>query len=221
MRVLVDTLLEGRCPDARQSEEYLRLIARENQRLSRLIDNFLTFSRMERNKRTFELAAVDLADVVQMAADPIHERFASPLCRLNLDVPAQLPAIIGDRDALVTVILNLLDNAYKYTPDEKHIRLRAYPDGDCVCLEVSDNGIGMSRRAMRRIFDRFYQVDQTLSRKAGGCGLGLSIVKFIVEAHGGRIDVVSQLSVGSAFTVRLPAARSADIIPEASVSHGQ
>jgi signal transduction histidine kinase len=112
--------------------------------------------------------------------------------------------ITGDQDALVTVLLNLLDNAFKYSADEKHIVLRAYAADKNICLEVEDNGVGLSRRAVKKIFDRFYQVDQSLSRETGGCGLGLSIVKFIIDAHKGKIDVESQPGKGSTFTVKLP-----------------
>lgn len=206
MRVLVDTLREGRCADPRQAGEYFDLIAKENERLSRLIDNFLTFSRMERNKRAFEFAPVALADAVAAAVEAVGERFSSPDARLEVDVPADLPRVRADRDALVTVLLNLLDNAWKYSGDRKQVKLRAYAARGFVCVEVSDNGVGLSRRAAGRIFDKFYQVDQTLSRKAGGCGLGLAIVKFILEAHGGTISVKSQPGRGSTFTIRLPAA---------------
>jgi signal transduction histidine kinase len=112
------------------------------------------------------------------------------------------------------VLLNLLDNAYKYTEGEKYIELRVTrPRDDMVCFSVSDNGIGLSRAAARRVFERFYQVDHTLSRRASGCGLGLSIVKYIVYAHGGEVDVQSQLGQGSVFSVSLPAVRVAVMHP--------
>jgi signal transduction histidine kinase len=206
MRVLVDTLREGRCAHARQPAEYLDLIARENERLSRLIDNFLTFSRMERNKRAFDFAVMDVRGAVDAAVAAVRDRFASPDARLDVELPDQPMPVRADRDALVTVLLNLLDNAWKYSDDRKAVRVRAVAaDGD-VRIEISDNGVGLSRRAQRRIFDRFYQVDRTLSRKAGGCGLGLSIVKFIVDAHGGTVHVRSRPGEGSTFTVSLPAA---------------
>jgi len=206
MRVLVDTLREGRCTDSKQAGEYFELIAKENERLSRLIDNFLTFSRMERNKRAFDFTAVDIAEAVQAAADATSERFSSPQARLDMDLPGDLPHVRADRDAIVTVILNLLDNAWKYSGDIKAIQVRAYPVDGSVFIDVSDNGVGMSRREMNRIFDKFYQVDQTLARKASGCGLGLSIVKFILDAHGGAITVKSQPGKGSTFTIQLPVA---------------
>jgi signal transduction histidine kinase len=230
MRVLVDTLLEGRCAGPEQEREYLRLIAGENQRLTRLIDNFLNFSRMERNRHAFEFAEVKPDEVVRAAAESVRERFTAPHCRLEVDAPPDLPPIIADRDALVTVLLNLLDNAWKYSGEVKEVSVRARfvvapslagqacrgltagakvcPDGHTtsgeLVLTVQDNGIGLSRRQIRRIFQPFYQADRSLSRRAGGCGLGLSIVRFIVRAHGGRVEVASEPGKGSVFTVRLP-----------------
>ena len=208
MRVLVDTLLEGTYRDQQQAREYLQLVAKENERLSRLIDNFLTFSRMERNKKAFDLAEVRPEEVVNVAAEVARSKFGTGGCRFDLNIAPGLPTISADRDAMVTVVLNLLDNAYKYSEGDRHIELRAFEADGRVCFEVRDNGIGLSRRAVRKVFDRFYQVDQTLSRNAGGCGLGLSIVKFIVNAHGGSVDVKSQPGRGSTFTVRVPASRT-------------
>ena len=205
MRVLVDTLLERTYHDHQQAGEYLRLISKENERLSHLIDNFLTFSRMERNKGAFEFQEVGPGEIAMAAAELVRGKFESHGCRFDVDIADGLPALIGDRDALITVLLNLLDNAFKYSENDWRIVLRAYLDGGSICFEVRDNGVGMSRRAVRKIFDRFYQVDRSLSRSAGGCGLGLSIVKFIVDAHGGSIDVKSQPGKGSTFTVKLPA----------------
>ncbi len=210
MRVLVDTLLEGRCAGPAQEREYLRLIAGENQRLTRLIDNFLNFSRMERNRHAFEFAEVKLDEVVREAADSVRERFSAPHCRLELDVPPDLPAIVADRDALLTVLLNLLDNAWKYSGEKKEVSVRARAADGEVILSVEDNGIGLTHRQIRRIFEPFYQVDQSLSRRAGGCGLGLSIVRFIVRAHGGQVAAASEPGKGSAFMVRLPIAGPAD-----------
>jgi signal transduction histidine kinase len=112
--------------------------------------------------------------------------------------------IHADADGIITVLVNLLDNAYKYTNTNKEIRLNVYEQNGFVCLAVTDNGIGLGARAQKKIFNRFYQVDSRLSRRAEGCGLGLSIVKFIVDAHKGNIEVESQSGRGSTFTVKLP-----------------
>jgi len=204
MRVLVDTLLAGRVTDSDRAEEYLRMIATENHRLSRLIDNFLTFSRMERNKRAFELAETRIDEVLDVAVGAVGERFSGPGCRLEVHQDDDLPAVIADADALVIVLTNLLDNAWKYTGGEKHVTVRAYAENGHVCLAVTDNGVGLSRRSARKVFQRFYQVDRSLTRAVGGIGLGLSIVKFIVDAHGGDVEVGSRLGEGSTFTVKLP-----------------
>lgn len=206
MRLLVDTLLDDERFDERKVHEYLQLIANENARLSRLIDNFLTFSRMQRNKRAFNMAEVEASEIANTAVEAAGERFNAAQCRLDVEVAPVLPRIVADTDALVTVVINLLDNAYKYTEDDKRIKLRTYANGAYVCFEVQDNGIGLSRRAAKKVFDRFYQADQRLSRAGSGCGLGLSIVQFIVTAHGGSVSVDSEPGRGSTFTVSIPVA---------------
>ena len=203
-RLFIDTLLEGRCRDEQQQREYLELIARENKRLSRLIDNFLTFSRMERNKKSFKFEDVEPARIANIATDAVRENYASSGCRLSVEIADDLPPVVADEDAMVTVLLNLLDNACKYSNGEKRIDLHVFKDAEAVCFEVKDNGIGMAKRELSKIMDRFYQVDQSLTRKVGGAGLGLSIVQFIAEAHGATIDVESELGNGSVFTVKTP-----------------
>ncbi|MEM8934286.1 MAG: HAMP domain-containing sensor histidine kinase, partial [Acidobacteriota bacterium] len=206
MRLLVDTLIDNGVDDRARVREYLHLIAQENSRLSRLVDNFLTFSRLEQQRQHFDREPVAPADVVADAANSVGERFRAAGCRFDVEVEDDLPLVLGDHDALVTVLLNLLDNAFKYSDeDEQRILLCAHRDGNQIGFAVRDHGIGLSRRASGKIFERFYQVDQSLSRPGSGCGLGLSIVRLIVRAHHGTIDVESRLGVGSTFTVRLPA----------------
>ena len=207
MRLLVDTLLEGNVRDEAQANEYLRLTVKENERLSRMIENFLTFSRMERNKMAFTIVDTKPAAIASDAIESVKTKFAAHNCHLAVDFADDLPEMQADHDAIVTVLINLLDNACKYTTDDKRVSLRIFSDDGFVCFVVSDNGIGLARRHLRRIFDRFYQVDSSLARKAEGCGLGLSIVKFIVDAHKGKITVESKPGKGSAFTVRLPIGR--------------
>ncbi len=203
MRVLVDTLLEGNYKDQQQVQEYLELTSKENERLSRLIDNFLTFSRMERNKQAFEVVQTNPAVIARGAAEAVKTKFANRRCKFEVNISEDLPYVMADRDAMVTVLVNLLDNAYKYSYDDKKIMLRVYSQDDSVCFSVSDNGTGMSNRAVKKIFNRFYQVDRSLSRRAEGCGLGLSIAKFIADAHKGSISVDSKPGEGSTFTICL------------------
>ncbi|MCL5281711.1 MAG: HAMP domain-containing histidine kinase [Planctomycetes bacterium] len=209
MRVLVDTLLEGNYRDQSQVTEYLQLVSRENERLSRLIDNFLTFSRMERNKQAFQMRPVSPVSIAHAAAEAVKTKLGRGHCCFATQIPDQLPEIRADHDALVTVLVNLLDNAYKYSCDEKRITLSVTGGAGGVRFAVADNGLGIPRRALKKIFERFYQVDRSLSRRAEGCGLGLSIAKFIVDAHQGTITVESKPGQGSTFTVTIPTTASA------------
>ncbi len=205
MRVLVDTLLEGSYRDQQQVTEYLELVSKENERLTGLIDNFLTFSRMERNKQAFAMARTSPAAIARDAAEAVKTKFSKGQCSFEVDIPDDLPDVKADRDAMVTVLVNLLDNSYKYSYDDKQIKLSVSSEDGSVCFCVSDNGTGMSRRSVKKIFKRFYQVDRSLARHAEGCGLGLSIAKFIIDAHKGSITVSSKPGEGSTFTVKLPA----------------
>jgi signal transduction histidine kinase len=203
MRVLVDTLLEGSYRDQQQVTEYLELVSKENERLTGLIENFLTFSRMERNKQAFAMSRTSPAAIARDAAEAVKTKFGKGRCSFEVNIQDDLPDVSADRDAMVTVLVNLLDNAYKYSYDDKRIELSVVSEDGSVCFSVSDNGAGISRRSAKRIFNRFYQVDRSLARRAEGCGLGLSIAKFIVDAHKGTISVESRPGKGSTFTVRL------------------
>ena len=158
MRLLVDTLREGRYEDKNTAPEYLNLIAQENKRLTHLIDSFLTFSRMERNKQVFDLQRVDPAEITTAAVDAMQAKLTGPDCRFEYSVDENLPAVHADKDAMVTVLVNLLDNACKYTNGNKHIQLTVCKQEGCVCFNVKDNGIGISPRVRKKIFNRFYQL---------------------------------------------------------------
>ena len=220
IRLLVDTLLDGdgvshgAASVNGRGREYLQMISQENARLTRLIDNFLTFSQMDRGKQRFANESVDVRGVVAQSVAAVSERFDGIENRLMVDAPAQDGDadlwVRGDVDALVTAVVNLLDNAWKYSGEQKRVRLSARRAGDRVVIAVEDNGPGLPPRAARRVFERFYQVDQRLSRSQGGCGLGLSIVRYIIEAHGGTATVENQAGEGCRFLIALPAEATAE-----------
>jgi signal transduction histidine kinase len=206
IRLLLEVLAENECQDRDQVREYVTLITSQTDRLDRLVEHFLAYSRMEQRRHTFVMVTVEPARIVQAAVESVHQRCAAAGAHLAVEVAPDLPTVRGDGEALVTVLVNLLDNACKYCENQPQVLLRAYAADGQVCFAVRDNGIGLSRRSVKRIFDRFYQVDQRLSRNTGGCGLGLSIVSFIVDAHGGSVQVASEPGKGSTFTVKLPVA---------------
>lgn len=204
IRVLLDTLLAGRYGGDAQLHEYLELVSRENIRLSRLIENFLTLSRIERDMYFFRKAPVAPNEIVRAALESLNLKMNGPQieCRLG----ENLPPVSADRDSLHIMLVNLLENAWKYTGDDRRIVVETKQSGDRVVFAVEDNGIGIARVERAKIFRRFYQVDQRLARNAEGCGLGLSIVKQIVDAHGGEISVESEPGKGSRFTAGIPLA---------------
>ena len=209
MRSLVETLADDKISDETVKKEYLKMLDQENVRLSHLIENFLAYSRMEQGKRSFASSPIDPAELIHDATSALGERLTSGDCRFVQEFTEPLPPIKGDHDSLLTALINLLDNALKYSPGSKEIFLRASHDKDHLRVEIEDRGVGMDEASTKNIFDRFYQADQSLTREQGGCGLGLSIVRYIVEAHQGSISVQSELGVGSSFTLLLPCSNSA------------
>jgi len=130
---------------------------------------------------------------------------------LKVELAEDLPALDVDREAIAGSLLNLLQNAYKYSGAEKQIALRARREDRGVVIEVEDNGVGIPLRERKRVFDRFYRIDNLLTRKSEGSGLGLAIAKRIIEAHGGHISLRSEVGKGSCFAIHLPVGRHGPI----------
>ena len=207
--VLVDGLRADQQLDPRKAREYLDMMAGQTSRLQRLIDSFLTFAQLERGRQQFTLAPVQASSLVANAVDAIRDRLPGD-SRVDLDIAPELPMVIADADALNTALVNLLENALKYTTGDKRIRVRASADDGFVRFDVTDHGIGIPVREQRRIFRRFYRIDQRLSRDTAGVGLGLSIVELVMRAHGGSVAVQSAPGAGSTFTLRVPCARQGE-----------
>ena len=207
--VLVDGLRADQQLDVRKTREYLDMMASETSRLQRLIDSFLTFAQLDRGRQQFTLVPVQPSWLVETAVDAIRDRLPDD-GRVELDIAPGLPFVIADADALNTALVNLLENALKYTTGDKRIRVRASADDGFVRFDVTDNGIGIPSGEQRRIFQRFYRIDQRLSRETAGVGLGLSIVELVMRAHGGSVAVQSAPGAGSTFTLRVPCARQGE-----------
>ncbi|WP_244224957.1 sensor histidine kinase [Corallococcus sicarius] len=209
IRMFIETLALGRFKDPAQMQEVLDLLTRETERLSDLIERVLDWARIESGRKVYQREPLPVADVVDAAVAAFRAQRLGDDMELKVEVERALPPVEVDRVAVAGALLNLLQNAYKYSgPTNRKISLRAQRDGRHVNLSVEDNGVGIARKDRKRIFERFYRVDNLLTRKTEGSGLGLAISKRIVEAHGGRITVQSEPGQGSRFTLQLPAGRS-------------
>ena len=203
VRLFAETLRDGRAEGPEEVKECVELLASESERLSKLVEKLLSWSRLESGRATLEQERTEVPALL----DQIGEAYrAQQLPPYQTEIEKGLPALSVDRDAIAQVVLNLLHNAVKYTGDEKRIRLRARRAGRSVAIEVEDNGPGIRPQDRKRIFERFYRADDLLSRKTEGTGLGLAISKKIVELHGGRLELDSRLGEGSTFRVLLPVA---------------
>lgn len=195
-----DMLKEGWVKDEKAAGEYFALIAAESERLARLVNNVLDFSRIERGKKTFEMRLQDPAPVVREAAETLRPYLRERGLKLEVDVPETLPAATFDRDALVQILVNLIDNASKHGKDE--VRVEAAASDGHVVLRVLDRGPGVPAADRERIFDPF---TRGANAAAGGSGLGLALVRHYAAAHRGRVEVGDREGGGAVFSLVLPA----------------
>jgi two-component system, OmpR family, phosphate regulon sensor histidine kinase PhoR len=207
IRLFSDTLALRR-NDAEAQQKCIDGLQREAARLQGLIDRLLDWGRMESGHREFEIRTTDVEAIVAdalAAVEPVREHLKA---EISVEVPNGLPAIAADRSAMSDALLNLLTNACKYGGTPAKIRLTASPAGKEVRVVVTDNGPGLHVSEHKRIFQKFYRVDDRLARAQEGSGLGLAIVKHVLKAHGGRVEVRSAPGLGSSFGLVVPVAGS-------------
>ena len=201
-----ETLLSGALDDPQNNRRFLRIIADHATRLARLTDDLLKLARIEAGKLEVQLLPVGALEVVEPCVETALLKANKKQIALEVDIPANLPLVRGDAALLRDVLQNLVDNAIQYTPPGGQIRISAEEKKREVVVSVTDSGIGIPLSDQERIFERFYRVDAARSREAGGTGLGLSIAKHIVEVHGGRLWVKSEVGAGSKFSFSVPVA---------------
>ncbi len=207
IRLAVETLEMRRVKSPEETETFLRSIGRETLRLQQLVDNILDFARLEAGQRIFRFETVDLREVIRDTVETFRPRLEHQGFRVDLDVPEELPPVQGDASALSHCLLNLLDNALKYSKQGREVRVAAEARADgTVAVSVTDHGIGIAPGDQQRIFEKFVRVETGLVHDVKGTGLGLSLVDQVMRAHGGRVEVVSSPGEGSTFTLVLPAA---------------
>jgi two-component system phosphate regulon sensor histidine kinase PhoR len=199
-----ETLLAGAIDDEQNRVRFLEIILEHSQRLARLTDDLLRLSQMDADRLGLEIRSVGVSQFVESCIETAQRPAAERDLRISVNLSSRLPDIAADRRRLAEVLQNLLDNAIQYTPPGGQIMLSASANGNEVTFTVSDTGIGIPQTDQPRIFERFYRVDVARSREVGGTGLGLAIAKHLVEAHGGRIWVASEVGQGSQFHFTVP-----------------
>jgi nitrogen-specific signal transduction histidine kinase len=195
---------ESGASDPKERVEYLNTIVCETERLTRLLNNVLDFSRIERGQKHYHLQVEELPAVVTAAVRTMRFPLTEQGFNLQLDLSRDLPRLKVDRDAIEQAILNLLSNAMKYSGKSRNIALRVCRRNGDALIQVSDHGVGIPVGEQRRIFEKFYRVSSKENRAISGTGLGLSLVAHIAEAHGGGVEVESRPGEGSTFSIRLP-----------------
>src|SRR5262249_35540690 len=204
IRLFAETLELGRVRNPEEAHEYYRIINRESRRLTRLINNILDFSKIEAGRRQYQFTETDVSEVVTEVLQSYERQMTNAGFEAQTDIQPDLPPALVDREAVAQAVLNLVDNAIRYSRQAKRIEVSVRLRGDDIAIEVADQGIGIPKAEHQRIFEKFYRVSTGLVHDAKGSGLGLAIVKHIVEAHHGRVTVESAPGKGSRFTILLP-----------------
>jgi two-component system phosphate regulon sensor histidine kinase PhoR len=203
----LETLLGGALEDREHARPFLETAFRHTQRLGRLLNDLTDLSNIELGKVTLRREPTRLEEIVDSALAIIQPRAESGRVTLETALPDDLPEVDADRDRLAQILINLVDNAVKYTPAAGRVRVGARAVGaDMVEVEVADTGVGIPRADLPRITERFYRVDKARSRELGGTGLGLAIVKHLVIAHGGELTIDSEPGQGTTVRFSLPTA---------------
>jgi len=205
IRMYAETLEMGRVTNVKKRDEYYKIIYKESERLTRLINNILNFSRIESGHKEYTFQDADLNSIIQETVDIYSYHVKSKGFDLRVDLTDKLPDIYADEEAITECIINLLDNAVKYSGTEKFIKISSGKIADDVYVDIVDKGIGISQKDLQHIFDKFYRVSSGMVHNTKGSGLGLTLVQHIVKAHSGEIKVESNPGKGTSFRLLFPA----------------
>ena len=204
IRLYAETLELGRINTAEKKHEYYSIIRKESERLTALINNILDFSRIEAGRKEYDFRETDIAELVRNTLDSYRFQIEQQGFALEEQIESGIPRVRVDREAIARALVNLVNNALKYSDSEKFLGVKLYREQSVLKLEVSDRGIGIERHEQARIFEKFYRTCDPLVHNTKGSGLGLSLVRHITHAHGGNVEVESTPGRGSKFTLSLP-----------------
>ena len=211
IRLYAETLELGRINTVEKKHEYYSIIRKESERLTALINNILDFSRSEAGRKEYDFRETDIAELVRNTLDSYRFQIEQQGFALDEQIESGIPRVRVDREAIARALVNLVNNALKYSDNEKFLGVKLYREQSVLKLEVSDRGIGIERHEQARIFEKFYRTCDPLVHNTKGSGLGLSLVRHITHAHGGEVEVESTPGRGSTFTLSLPL--SGTIVP--------
>jgi signal transduction histidine kinase len=209
IRLYAETLEMGRLSTPEKHQEYYRIIRKESERLTALINNILDFSRIEAGRKEYDFRETNLAELVRQTLESYRYQIEQNGFAFEEKIDEDIPPVRVDREAIARSLVNLINNAIKYSPNEKFLGVKLYRSNGDVRLEVIDHGIGIPRGEQGKIFEKFYRAGDPLVHTTKGSGLGLSLVQHIVEAHGGQVSVESAPGKGSRFVIALPAQSAA------------
>ena len=212
IRLYAETLELGRISKDEKKNEYYSIIRKESERLTALINNILDFSRIEAGRKEYDFRETDIAELVRNTLDSYRYQIEQQGFALEEQIDTGIPRVRVDREAIARALVNLVNNALKYSDNEKFLGVRLYRDNAVLKLEVSDRGIGIERHEQTRIFEKFYRTCDPLVHNTKGSGLGLSLVRHITHAHGGQVEVESTPGRGSKFTMSLPLAQPEGVL---------
>lgn len=200
----LETIRDGAIENPEEARKFIDIILKHARRLNRLVEDLLTISKIELGEMNFHIEDISLNDIMTNVLPLMEPNAVLKNIALDNLIPEKLTPVRADRDRLTQIIINILDNAVKFTPDNGKIIISAEEEGGFVLVKVIDTGIGIPREEIERLGERFYRVDKTRSRELGGTGLGLSIVKHLMTAHGGRLEIESQLGHGTKVSLYFP-----------------
>jgi two-component system phosphate regulon sensor histidine kinase PhoR len=201
-----ETLLDKALDDTETARKFLKIIFNHGERMSKLVSDLLALSKLESDTYAPLFGSQNVHNVVSSIIETFKDALEKKKLSYHVDIPPDLPLVKADEKGLEQVVLNLLDNAVKFTPEGGTITITAYEEERAIKIAVSDTGIGIPINEIPRVFERFYRVDRDRSRELGGTGLGLSIIKYTVQAHGGHVWVESQVGQGTTFYFTIPKA---------------
>lgn len=204
IRLFAETLELGRVPSEERKLQYYRVINKESHRLTQLINNILDFSRIEAGRKEYEFAPADLVRIVEEVIESYRFQIEQQGFVLEVQLAEGLPEMNLDKEAMSQALINLLNNAIKYSHEEKYLRVELVREDGTVRLGITDKGIGVAKGEQAKIFDKFYRSEDSLVHDTKGSGLGLALVRHIMEAHGGRVLIDSARGRGSTFSLVLP-----------------